>query len=58
MKKVSQEVGENFSDKELHDMLGEADRTGDGQITFDEFLKVMKKNCNEPMGEFDSDEDY
>ena len=38
-------------------MLNEADRSGDGQITFDEFFRVMRKKCNDPMGEFDSDED-
>ena len=38
-------------------MIAEADKTGDGKITFDEFFKVMKKNCNDPMNEFDSDED-
>lgn len=38
-------------------MIAEADKTGDGNITFEEFFKVMKKSCNDPMNEFDSDED-
>ena len=38
-------------------MIAEADKTGDGKITFDEFFKVMKKNSNDPMAEFDSDDD-
>ena len=38
-------------------MIVEADKTGDGKISFQEFFKVMQKNCNDPMGEFDSDED-
>ena len=50
-------MGENFSDKELHEMIAEADRSGDGQITFDEFFRVMRKKCNDPMNEFDSDAD-
>jgi centrin-1 len=58
LKKVALDVGENFSDKELHEMLNEADRSGDGQITFDEFFRVMRKKCNDPMAEFDSDEDF
>ena len=57
MKRISQEVGEEISDQELHDMIAEADKTGDGMITFEEFFKVMKKSCNDPMIEFDSDND-
>lgn len=38
-------------------MIAEADKNGDGGVAFDEFWKVMKKQCNDPMGEFDSDED-
>ena len=56
MKKISLEVGENYTDKELHDMIAEADKSGDGQITFDEFFRVMRKKCNDPLGEFDSDD--
>ncbi len=26
-------------------------------IDFNEFYKVMKKKCNDPLGEFDSDSD-
>ena len=57
LKKISGEVGEDFCDKELHDMIAEADRNGNGGVTFEEFFKVMKKKCNDPMGEFDSDND-
>ena len=38
-------------------MIKEADKSGDGSITFEEFFKVMKKKCNDPMNEFDSDDD-
>ncbi len=39
-------------------MINEADKNGDGQITFEEFFRVMRKKCNDPMNEFDSDDDY
>ena len=38
-------------------MIAEADRTGDGLITLDDFYRVMRKKCDDPLGEFDSDED-
>ena len=57
LKKISQEIGENLNDDELHDMIAEADRTGDGLITFEDFFRVMKKKCDDPLGEFDTDED-
>ena len=54
---MADDCGELLGDSELQEMIAEADKTGDGKITFDEFYKVMKKNCNDPMNEFDSDED-
>ena len=40
-------------------MISEADRSThkEGLIDFEDFYKVMKKNCDDPLGEFDSDED-
>ena len=57
LRRMADDVGETLTDEELHEMIAEADKTGDGKISFDEFFKVMKKNCNDPMAEFDSDED-
>ena len=57
LRRMADDVGETMTDEELHEMIAEADKTGDGKISFDEFFKVMKKNCNDPMNEFDSDED-
>lgn len=57
LKKISNEIGETLNDDELHEMIAEADRTGDGLITFEDFFRVMKKKCDDPLGEFDSDED-
>ena len=41
------------------DMIDEADRGShnEGLIDFEDFYRVMKKNCDDPLGEFDSDED-
>lgn len=57
LRRMADDCGESLTDEELHEMIAEADKTGDGKIYFDEFFKVMKKNCNDPMNEFDSDED-
>ena len=57
LKKIAADVGESLNDDELHEMIGEADRTGDGLITFEDFYRVMKKRNDDPLGEFDSDEE-
>ena len=57
LKKVALELGEGLSDDELHEMIEEADRDGDGLINFDEFYRVMKKRGNNPLDDMDSDED-
>lgn len=43
LKRVARELGENLTDEELHEMIDEADRDGDGEISQDEFLRIMKK---------------
>ena len=59
LRKIANEVGENLTDDEIKDMIAEADRSvhKEGLIEFEDFYRVMKKNCNDPMNEFDSDED-
>ena len=57
IRKIAAEVGEGINDDELHEMIGEADRTGDGLITFEDFYRVMRKKHDDPLGEFDSDEE-
>lgn len=57
LKKVALELGEGLSDDELHEMVEEADRDGDGLINFDEFYRVMKKRGNNPLDDLDSDDD-
>lgn len=57
LKKVALELGEGLTDDELHEMVEEADRDGDGLINFDEFYRVMRKRGNNPLDDMDSDED-
>ncbi|KAF4709390.1 Lysophosphatidylcholine acyltransferase 2, partial [Perkinsus olseni] len=51
----------NIPDDELMEMIEEADRSGDGSISFDEFYRVMRRNttCSTAnlLDDFDSDED-
>ena len=57
LKKVALELVEGLTDDELHEMVEEADRDGDGLINFDEFYRVMKKRGNNPLDDLDSDDD-
>lgn len=43
LQRVSRELGENLTDEELQEMIDEADKDGDGEISQEEFLRVMKK---------------
>merc|ERR1719245_876111 len=43
LRRVAKDIGENMSDEELQEMIDEADRDGDGQISEDEFLRIMQK---------------
>mmetsp|Transcript_34212 Transcript_34212/g.41920 ORF Transcript_34212/g.41920 Transcript_34212/m.41920 type:complete len:191 (-) Transcript_34212:1100-1672(-) len=57
LKAVALELGENYSDEELQEMINEADRDGDGVINEDEFYRVMRKKSGDPLDELDSDEE-
>ena len=59
LRKIALEVGETLTDDEIKEMIKEADRSThqEGLIDFEDFYKVMKKKCDDPLGEFDSDED-
>mmetsp|Transcript_36073 Transcript_36073/g.84571 ORF Transcript_36073/g.84571 Transcript_36073/m.84571 type:complete len:214 (-) Transcript_36073:87-728(-) len=57
LKRIAQELGESLSDEELHEMIEEADRDGDGLINPDEFYRVMRKRGGNPLDDFDSDDD-
>eukprot|EP00814_Leptocylindrus_danicus_P017924 CAMPEP_0116020328 /NCGR_PEP_ID=MMETSP0321-20121206/9733_1 /TAXON_ID=163516 /ORGANISM="Leptocylindrus danicus var. danicus, Strain B650" /LENGTH=154 /DNA_ID=CAMNT_0003491001 /DNA_START=96 /DNA_END=560 /DNA_ORIENTATION=+ len=41
LKRVAKELGENMSDAELQEMIDRADGDKDGQISLDEFCKIM-----------------
>ncbi|MBN3305617.1 centrin-2 [Amia ocellicauda] len=43
LKRVAKELGENLTDEELQEMIEEADRDGDGEVSEQEFLRIMKK---------------
>lgn len=43
LKRVAQELGEALSDEEIQEMIEEADRDGDGEVTEEDFLRIMKK---------------
>lgn len=45
LKRVAKELSENLTDEEIQEMIDEADRDGDGEISEDEFLRIMKKTC-------------
>ena len=59
LRKIALEVGEQLTDEEIKEMINEADRSAHQEqlIDFDDFYRIMKKKCDDPLGEFDSDED-
>mmetsp|Transcript_16939 Transcript_16939/g.27359 ORF Transcript_16939/g.27359 Transcript_16939/m.27359 type:complete len:175 (+) Transcript_16939:97-621(+) len=43
LKRVAMELGESITDEELQEMIDEADRDGDGEVSQAEFIKIMEK---------------
>ena len=43
LKRVAKELGENMTDEELNEMIEEADRDADGEISEEDFIRIMKK---------------
>lgn len=43
LKRVAMELGEIISDEELQEMIDEADRDGDGEVSQEEFIRIMEK---------------
>lgn len=43
LRRVARELGETMTDDELQEMIDEADRDGDGEISEEEFIRIMKK---------------
>ncbi|GMH18630.1 hypothetical protein Nepgr_020471 [Nepenthes gracilis] len=40
---IAKELGEHFTDREIQDMVKEADQHRDGEVDVDDFLKMMKR---------------
>lgn len=43
LKRVAKDLGEPMEEDDLKDMIEEADRDGDGEISEEDFIRVMKK---------------
>ena len=43
LKRVAKDLGENLTDEELQEMVDEADREGTGEVSLDDFMRIMKK---------------
>ena len=43
LKRVAKELGENMTDDEIQEMIEAAARDGDGEISEDEFMRIMRK---------------
>ena len=57
LRKVAKDLGMEISEVELKDLIKEADRDGDGLISPEDFYRVMSKDIDDPLAEFDSDSD-
>ena len=44
LKQVMHNLGENLSDADIEEMIREADLDGDGEINYNEFVKMMKSD--------------
>ncbi|TQE06211.1 hypothetical protein C1H46_008151 [Malus baccata] len=54
LRHVMTNLGEKLTDEEVDEMIREADVDGDGQINYEEFVKVMMANCNAEVSPFTS----
>merc|ERR1739847_107271 len=44
LKRVAKDLGETMTEEELIEVIAESDQDGDGELSQEEFLAVMKKN--------------
>jgi Ca2+-binding protein (EF-Hand superfamily) len=44
LKRVANDLGENLTDEELQEMIDEADREGTGEVSLEDFMRIMKKS--------------
>ncbi|PKU71850.1 calmodulin-like [Dendrobium catenatum] len=45
LRQVMANLGQKLSDEELNEMISQIDMDGDGQISYDEFVKRMMEGC-------------
>ena len=43
LNRISNELGENIGEKELMELINEGDKDGDGEISEEDFIRIMKK---------------
>merc|ERR1719478_1646635 len=43
LKRVAKHLGEKMNDDDIQDMIDEADRSGTGRVSKDDFFRLMKK---------------
>ncbi|XP_038997540.1 caltractin-like [Hibiscus syriacus] len=43
IQRIADELGVNLTEKEIQDMIEEADRDKDGEVNMDEFMRMMKR---------------
>mmetsp|Transcript_7022 Transcript_7022/g.11316 ORF Transcript_7022/g.11316 Transcript_7022/m.11316 type:complete len:176 (+) Transcript_7022:67-594(+) len=43
LRKLADDLGETLTDEEIREMIEEADRTGDGSVSQEEFIRVMRR---------------
>ncbi|KAL4369221.1 hypothetical protein GQ457_05G013410 [Hibiscus cannabinus] len=43
IERIADELGVNLTEKEIQDMIEEADRDKDGEVNMDEFMGMMKR---------------
>ncbi|CAN8328227.1 unnamed protein product [Cochlearia groenlandica] len=43
IKQIAKELGENFTDNDIEEMIEEADRDKDGEVNLEEFMKMMTR---------------
>ncbi|XP_074311632.1 putative calcium-binding protein CML13 [Silene latifolia] len=43
IQRIAKELGESFTDREIHEMVDEADRDRDGEVNVEEFLRMMRR---------------
>ena len=51
LKRIAGQIGEQIDDDEIQDMINEADRSGTGEISQDDFVKII----NTPAKHYDGD---